>query len=67
MIITYNGDKYELELSYNRDGSAYIQTAYNVTKNVELTDTEMDLMQDDIDLSGAEYERLVMAADFLCE
>jgi hypothetical protein len=65
VVITYKGDKYELELSYNRDGSAYIQTAFNITKNAVLTDAEMDMLQDNIDLSEAEFGRLLTTADFM--
>lgn len=67
MIITYKGQKAEIEFDSNRDGSIFVSSGYYIDSNKDLSDDEMDDITDnyyDV-MREAFLDRHIMAADLM--
>jgi hypothetical protein len=63
-VIKVDGQKIEIEVDFNNDGSAFLLSGYNLTTENGLSETELDVLQDSLDLSEFELERNVMRSEF---
>jgi hypothetical protein len=63
-VIKVGGQKIEIEVDFNNDGSAFLLSGYNLTTGKELSGIELDALQDSLDLSEFELARRVMRSEY---
>jgi hypothetical protein len=63
-ITKVDGQRIEIEVDFNNDGSGFLLSAYNLSTEKELSETEIDILQDRLDLSVFELERDILRAEY---